>query len=106
MIRSSLRSVLIAAFAVGLSAIQLQAAPASLAGHQNFTPLLQLVQGDHYPSGHLPACSNGTHYTCWYDPYGTRICGCWLGGDRPACPLGYYFSCRLGPSGHERCACY
>jgi hypothetical protein len=74
---------------IGLFAIQSQARAA----------------GD-YDADFRPACASGSHYACWFQPYGTRFCGCWLGGDRPACPVGYFFACGHGPNGGRDCGCY
>jgi hypothetical protein len=54
----------------------------------------------------LPACSDGLHYACFFDPYGTRNCGCWRAGVTPACPAGYHYACPLVVDGRPQCACY
>jgi hypothetical protein len=99
-------NVLVTAAAIGLCGAQLEAAPASVAAQQNFTPLTLMVQGGSYSDDFLPACPNGYFYACWYQPYGHRYCGCWPGGDRPACPEGYHYSCRADASGNRHCACW
>ena len=59
-----------------------------------------------YDTDFHPWCAAGTHYACRIEPYGTRFCGCWLGGDRPACPIGYFFACGQVPNGPPACGCY
>jgi hypothetical protein len=54
----------------------------------------------------LPACSDGLQYACFFDPYGTRNCGCWRGGLTPACAWGYHYACPLVVNGRPQCACY
>ena len=54
----------------------------------------------------LPACSDGLHYACFFDPYGTRNCGCWRGGVTPTCPWGYHYACPVVVNGRPQCACY
>ena len=90
---------------ISFAAVQLQAAPASLAGQQDGARLERLAQADPYGIDRA-ACPFGQHYACWYQPYGSRFCGCWLGGDRPACPSEYHLACRLAPNGYPYCACY
>lgn len=103
-------TVTVIAFAMGLCASELLAAPATIAATQrDLAPLTRLVQGvDRYDStnGYLLACPYGVHYYCYYGPYGTRHCGCWLSGDRPACPAGFYYSCPSDSSGNRHCACW
>jgi hypothetical protein len=85
-----MRALVTAAFtaaAIGLGATALAAAPASNAVTRNATPLTHLVQ-DNYYGGYTygwgwgygynftPACPTNYHYTCWFDPYGYRRCGC------------------------------
>jgi len=52
-------------------------------------PLMTLVQDNYYGNygygfglgtgyNYIPACPTNYHYTCWYDPYGYRHCGCVL----------------------------
>jgi hypothetical protein len=50
-------------------------------------PLATLVQDNYYGNygygfgtgyNYIPACPTNYHYTCWYDPYGYRHCGCVL----------------------------
>jgi len=53
----------------------------------------------------LPACSDGLHYACFFDPYGTRNCGCWR-ASIPTCPAGYHYACPLVVDGRPQCACY
>jgi hypothetical protein len=59
-----------------------------------------------YDTDFRPVCAAGSHYACWFQPYGSRFCGCWLGGDRPACPVGYFFACGGEPTGARNCGCY
>jgi hypothetical protein len=74
------------------------ATPFDFAVQSHFTPLIRLTQGGY--------CPFGMHYSCYYEPYGWRRCGCWTGGVEPACPLGYHFTCRYNPAGQWQCACY
>ena len=101
----ALVNVMILLAATALSAGDLQAAPANDAARPNSASPVQLAQGGDF-DGFRPACSYGFHYACWYEPYGSRYCGCWQGGDRPACPIGYHFDCRIAPNGYRSCACY
>ncbi len=104
--------VIVAVAAIGLCAIglaaQVQATPASPAAQQNFTPLIQLVQGvyRYRANGYLPACSPGLFYACFYEPYGGRNCGCWPGGDHPVCPSGYHYACPPDARGIPHCSCW
>jgi len=97
--------MIVAAAAVSFSAAHLQAAPVGASAPPNSTAV-QLAQDRYYPEHYRAACPSGMHFACWYQPYGTRFCGCWYGGDRPACPVGYHYDCRLGPNGYRDCACY
>ena len=93
---------------IGLGAAQVQAAPASPAAQQNFTPLTQLAQGVYRYAGYgyLPACSPGLFYACHYGTTGGRYCGCWPGGDHPACPIGYHYACPADARGYRHCDCW
>ena len=101
-IMRALQKIIAVATVIG-SAIPLQPALAGAAAPPNppnFTPLaVGFVD-------YRAACPYGQHYACWYQPYGSRFCGCWQGGDRPACPLDYHYACRLGPEGYPSCGCY
>ena len=59
-----------------------------------------------YDTAFHPVCVSGSFYACRIEPYGTRFCGCWLGGDHPACPIGYRFACGHAPNGAAGCGCY
>ena len=59
-----------------------------------------------YDSTFHPVCLSGTHYACRIEPFGTRFCGCWIGGDHPACPIGYVFACGPAPNGARNCGCF
>ena len=59
-----------------------------------------------YDTAFHPVCLSGSFYACQIEPYGTRFCGCWLGGDHPACPIGYRFACGHAPNGAPACGCY
>lgn len=59
-----------------------------------------------YDTDFHPLCAEGSHYACRFEPFGSRFCGCWLGGDRPACPAGYFFACGAIPGGPRTCGCY
>jgi len=61
----------LAAAALGLFTASLSAAPANLSAKPNYTPLTQLAQYYGYHS-----CPYGQHYSCWYDDYHHRHCGC------------------------------
>lgn len=68
-----MRGLLTATFlagAIGFGA-PVAAAPATVSGVQNATPLTQLAQGYSRQS-----CGYGYRYACWYDYYGYRHCGC------------------------------
>lgn len=97
--------MIVAAAVVSVSATQLQAAPAGASAQPNGAAV-ELAQDRYYPEDYRAACPDGQHFACWYQPYGSRFCGCWLGGDRPACPIGYHYECRPGPNGYRDCACY
>lgn len=110
----ALQHLTIVAVAIGAFAAQLQASPISMASQQNLTPLTHLVQdqSEHYVpyfyhDHYLPACSDGLQYACYYDPYGTRRCGCWH-AEVPACPSGYRYACLHNANGSTdmHCACY
>jgi hypothetical protein len=74
--RGLLTATLVAA-AIGFGTAPLAAAPASTTAPQNATPLTQLAQGGYYYSGgYRRSCPYGYRYTCWYDYYGYRHCGC------------------------------
>lgn len=97
----------VAAAIVVICATHLHAAPAGIAAGQSGPSLTQLVQdGYYYDDGFWPACPEGQHYACWYEPYGHRYCGCWPGGLRPACPSGYHYACHPQPNGYRSCGCY
>lgn len=93
------------AAAIALHAAQAQAAPGGVLAQPDIPTLKQLVQ-DFYYGDHRPACPYGSHYSCWFEPYGLRYCACWPRGDRPACPSGYYYACRAQPNGYRSCGCY
>jgi hypothetical protein len=59
-----------------------------------------------YDTAFHPVCLSGSFYACRTEPYGTRFCGCWLGGDHPACPIGYRFACGPAPTGRPACGCF
>jgi len=59
-----------------------------------------------YDTDFHPVCAEGSFYACRFEPFGSRFCGCWLGGDRPACPVGYFFACGREPNGARACGCY
>jgi hypothetical protein len=106
--RIFLNAALIAA-AIGFGAAQVLAAPAGLAappGAAIPTPGQVILADGYYVGGYSPFCPRASHYACWWEPYGSRFCGCWPGGDRPACPQGYFYDCRYGPDGYGFCACY
>ena len=104
--------VIVAAAAIGLCvsglAARVQAAPASPATQQIFTPLTQLAQGvyRYQANGYLPACSPGLFYSCYIGTFGGRHCGCWPGGDHPACPIGYHYACPPDARGIPHCSCW
>jgi hypothetical protein len=77
--------------------------PAS-AGVMAPSPYIAMTPG--YDTTFNPVCLAGSHYACRTEPFGTRFCGCWLGGDRPACPSGYFFACGQAPNGPPACGCY
>jgi hypothetical protein len=77
------------AAALGFGSVSGIAAPAGGAAGPNFTPLTHLAQGNYYGGytygfgwgtgyDYKPACPYNYYYTCWYDPYGYRHCGCVL----------------------------
>jgi uncharacterized membrane protein YedE/YeeE len=83
-----LLTVSLAALAICFLTAPLLAAPGGDT-QQNATPLTQLVQDNYYGNygygfgwgtgyNYIPACPTNYHYTCWYDPYGYRHCGCVL----------------------------
>jgi len=102
--RALLKMVVMAAV-ISFSATKPQAAPISAAAQQDRT-MFELVQNGYFDENYRAACPSGQHFSCWYEPYGFRFCGCWPGGDRPACPLDYHYACRYGPNGSMNCACY
>lgn len=102
----ALRKTMVTAAVLSLAAVQLQAAPGGAGSQQNAAPLVRLAQGGFYDDDYRAACPSGQHLSCWYEPYGYRFCGCWLGGDRPACPTDYHYACRYGPNGYKACGCY
>lgn len=70
-------------------------------------PLPYVTAAPGYDTAFHPVCMSGSFYACHTAPYGTRFCGCWLGGDHPACPIGYRFACGHAPSGAlAACGCY
>jgi hypothetical protein len=79
----------LAAAALAAWTVSAFAAPAAGTAGLNFTPLTHLAQGNYYGGytygfgwgpgyDYKPACPYNYHYTCWYDPYGYRHCGCAL----------------------------
>jgi len=77
----------VAAAAFGLGTTLLAAAPGGIAAMPNAAPLTQPVQDDYYGSyttgqgwgygfNFTAACPAHYHYSCWFDPYGYRHCGC------------------------------
>ena len=103
-VRASVKMIVAAAL-ISLSAAPLQAAAAGAAAQPTGAAIV-LAQGENFFDDHRVACPYGQHFACWYQPYGSRFCGCWPGGDRPACPVGYHYTCRPGPNGYSDCACY
>ncbi len=101
----ALLKVTIAAAAIGFSGAQLPAAPLGPAAQPNGAAI-ELAQNGYYDESYRAACPSGQHFACWYQPYGSRFCGCWPGGDHPACPVEYHYACRYGPNGFMNCACY
>ena len=85
---------------IGLFATQPQAKAANAATLENATAAPVGYDADFHP-----VCASGSHYACWFEPYGSRFCGCWL-SDRPACPVGYFFACGRVPNGAPNCGCY
>jgi hypothetical protein len=69
-------------------------------------PAAYVTMAPGYGPAFHPVCVSGSFYACWNEPYGTRFCGCWLGGDHPACPSGYFFTCPQAPNGPRACGCY
>lgn len=97
----ALYRVMFVAF-VGLFAVQ----PPAWAGGVVVAPNETAVPAAGYDTDFHPRCATGSHYACRIEPYGTRFCGCWLGGDRPACPIGYFFACGQVPNSPPACGCY
>ena len=105
---------MIVAVAFGIFTAQLQASPIRMPSPRSYAPLTHLVQdsSDHYVpyyyrDHYLPACGSGLQYACYFDPDGTRRCGCWH-ADVPACPSGYRYTCLHNANGGAdiHCACY
>jgi len=92
------RRVTVAAV-VGLFAPQAHAG-----GVVTTSPNVTMTPG--YDSSFHPVCLTGSHYACRIETFGTRFCGCWLGGDHPACPIGYFYACGLAPDGARTCGCF
>ena len=66
----------LAAATIGLFTASLAAAPANPTAKPNYTPLTHLAQYG-YDSGYGGHhCPYGQHYSCWYDDYHHRHCGC------------------------------
>jgi len=78
--------------------------PRAIAGGVVTPPNATIVAA--YDADFHPVCAEGSHYACRFEPFGSRFCGCWLGGDRPACPVGYFFACGRVPNGPPACGCY
>jgi hypothetical protein len=87
--------------AMGLFAL---ASQANAGGVVAPSPYVTTAPG--YETTFHPVCLTGTHYACRIEAFGTRFCGCWIGGDRPACPIGYTFACGPAPDGARACGCY
>jgi hypothetical protein len=82
-----LLAVSLAVLAINFLATPLWAATGGMVPRTK--PLATLVQDNYYGNygygfglgtgyNYIPACPTNYHYTCWYDPYGYRHCGCVL----------------------------
>lgn len=80
-------SAVLAAAAIAFGPVSVSAAPGRIAAMPNATPLTHPVQGNYYGGytygwgwgygyNFIPACPSGYHYSCWFDVYGYRRCGC------------------------------
>jgi hypothetical protein len=87
-----------------VSLVALFAVPSADAGGWAPSPYVTVAPG--YRTAFHRVCVSDSFYACWTEPYGSRFCGCWPGGDHPACPIGYFFGCAQAPNGPPACGCY